>query len=65
MTPHMLEVFNLGDAASRVKFLGTGVRAVHDGVAAIQLVGVVQLFQTLLRHLVARVDDPAIRLLEN
>ena len=62
---YVFEVLDLGDAASRVQVLGTGVRAVHDRMAAIQLVGVVQTLQTFLRHLVTRVDDPAIGLLEN
>ena len=62
---HVFEVFDLGDAASRVQVLGTGVRAVHDRVAAVPLVGVVQTLQTLLRHLVTRVRDPTVRLLED
>ena len=62
---HVFEVFDLGDAASRVQVLGTRVRAVHDRVAAVQLVGVVQTLQTFLRHLVTRVRNPAVRLLED
>ena len=58
-------MLDLVDGTTRVEILGTSVRAVHDGVAAVQLVGVVQTLQTLLRHLVTRIRDPAVRLLED
>ena len=63
---HLVDgVLQLVDGATGVQLLGTRVRAVHDRVAAVQLVGVVQTLQTLLRHLVTRVRDPAVRLLED
>jgi len=63
---HLVDgVLQLVDGATGVQLLGTRVRAVHDRVAAVQLVGVVQTLQTLLRHLVTRVRDPTVRLLED
>ena len=63
---HLVDgVLQLVDGATRVQVLGTSMRAVHDGMATVQLVGVVQILQTLLRHLVTRIGDPAVRLLED
>ena len=44
----------------RVQTFRTGLGAVHDGVAAVELERIFQLVQTLARGLVAAVDDPAI-----
>lgn len=42
-------------------YLGAHRGAVHDGVAPVQLVGVVHLVQPLLRGLITRVNDPPAR----
>lgn len=39
--------------------------AVHDGVAAVEFVHVVQVTKPLFCHFVSRVHDPAIGLLQN
>ena len=63
---HVMEsMLDLVDGTTRVELLGASVRAVHDRVAAVQLVGVVQVLQTLLGHLITGVGDPAIGLLKN
>lgn len=63
---HLVEgMLNLVDGTTRVQLLGTSMSAVHDGMATVQLVGVVQVLQTLLRHLVTGIRNPAVRLLEN
>ena len=63
---HVVEgMLDLVDGTTRVEILGASVRAVHDGVAAVQLVGVVQVLQTLLGHLITRIGDPAVRLLQD
>lgn len=43
-------------------YLGTGQCAVHDGVAAVQREGVLQLGQAFLCELISRVDHPAVGL---
>lgn len=43
-------------------YLGTGPRAVHDGVAAVQGEWVLQLGQALLREVISGVDHPAVGL---
>lgn len=43
-------------------YLGTGIRAVHDGVAAVERERVLQLGQALLCEVVSGVDHPAIGL---
>ena len=53
-------MFDMGDCLGRVQTLGAGLGAVHDGVAAIELEGILQLVQTLRRGLITAVDDPAI-----
>ena len=48
------------DGLARVKTLGAGLSAVHDGVAAVQLEGVVQLSQALGGALVTTVLNPSV-----
>jgi len=55
-------LFDVRDGLAGVQVLGAGLGAVHDGVAAVQLEGVVQLRQTLFRELVPRVLDPPVSL---
>mmetsp|Transcript_30631 Transcript_30631/g.99585 ORF Transcript_30631/g.99585 Transcript_30631/m.99585 type:complete len:223 (+) Transcript_30631:1890-2558(+) len=54
--------FDRGDLARGVEPLRAHLAAVHDGVAAVKLEGVVDGVQALLRRRVAAVDDPAVRL---
>lgn len=58
-------MLDLVNGATRIEVLGASVGAVHDSVAAIELVGVVQTLQTLLGHLVSRVGDPSVGLLQD
>ena len=58
-------MLDLVNRATRIEVLGTSVGAVHDSVAAIELVGVIQTLQTLLGHLVSRVGDPSVGLLQD
>lgn len=59
------EVLDLEDGPAGIQLLGARVRAVHDAVTAEEAVGVVQIADALLRHLVARVHDPAVGLLQH
>lgn len=52
-------LLQLGDCLARVEPLGTGLGAVHDGVAAVELECVIQLGESLFGQLVPRVVDPA------
>lgn len=61
----MKSMLNLVDGTTRVQVLRTSMSTVHDGMATVQLVGVVQVLQTLLRHLVTGIRNPTVRLLEN
>src|SRR5262249_61243581 len=56
------QLLDLADRLGRVEALGTGSRAVHDGVAAIQAEGILELVEPLAGALVAAVGDPAISL---
>ena len=49
----MNRMLDLVNGATRIEVLGASVSAVHDSVAAIELVGVIQTLQTLLGHLVS------------
>src|SRR5690606_23730968 len=51
-----------GDGLGRVQPLRANLGAVHDGVAAIELEWILEVVETLLRGLVAAVDQPAIGL---
>ena len=61
----MNRMLDLVNGATRIEVLGASVSAVHDSVAAIELVGVIQTLQTLLGHLVSRVGDPSVGLLQD
>mmetsp|Transcript_18571 Transcript_18571/g.62244 ORF Transcript_18571/g.62244 Transcript_18571/m.62244 type:complete len:207 (-) Transcript_18571:347-967(-) len=62
----MCEVaLDLLDGLARVEVLRARLRAVHDGVAAVHLVGVVQEGEALLGGGVTRVGDPPVRLEEH
>src|SRR5690242_2124511 len=59
------ELLGLRDRLGRAQPLGADVRAVHDRVAAIKAVRVLQLVQALARRFVAAIGDPAIGLEQN
>jgi len=56
---------DLGNGLSGVEVLGAGVGAVHNGVALVELEGVVQSSQTLLALGVTRIGNPAVGLHEH
>src|SRR5213075_2624137 len=56
------ELLDLRDRLRGIEALGTGARAVHDGVAAVQAERVLERVEALARGLVARVHDPAVGL---
>mmetsp|Transcript_7869 Transcript_7869/g.17132 ORF Transcript_7869/g.17132 Transcript_7869/m.17132 type:complete len:262 (+) Transcript_7869:175-960(+) len=58
-------LLDLRHGLARVESLGTGLGAVHDGVAAVQLERIVQLGEALCGQLVSGVLDPAVRLHEH
>ena len=63
---HMVDsVLQLVDRATRVEVLGASLGAVHDSMATVELVGIIQALQTLLRHLITGIGNPAVSLLEN
>ena len=41
------------------------MRAIHNGMASIQLIRIIQTLQSLLGHLITRIRDPPIRLLQD
>src|SRR4029077_4999621 len=45
-----------------VEMFGAGLGAIHDGVAAVEAERVFQIVEPLAGRLVARIDDPALRL---
>mmetsp|Transcript_19832 Transcript_19832/g.38873 ORF Transcript_19832/g.38873 Transcript_19832/m.38873 type:complete len:288 (-) Transcript_19832:50-913(-) len=57
-------VLDLGNSATRVEVLRAGLTAVHDGVAAEELEGVIEGLKALLGGLITRVIDPAESLLK-
>ena len=56
------QLLDLADRLRRVQALRAGARAVHDGVAAVQLERIFQVVQARAGVLVARIDDPAVGL---
>ncbi len=59
------QLLDRGNRLGRIEALGTGARAVHDSVAAVQLELAFQIVQARTGILVARVEDPAIGLQQN
>ena len=58
-------VLKLVDGTTRVKILGTSIGTVHNGVATIELVGIVQILQTFFGHFITRIGNPTVGLLED
>jgi hypothetical protein len=57
---HLL--LDFGNRLARVETLWAGARAVHDGMATVQLEVVVESLQAIFCRLITRVDDPAVGL---
>ena len=53
---------DLGNGLGRVEVLRAGLGAVHDGVAAVEAERVFEIVEPLAGRLVARIDEPALRL---
>ena len=58
----MLELVN---GATRVQVLGASLGAVHNCVATVKLVSIVQVVQTLLGHLITGIGNPTVSLLKD
>merc|ERR1719253_2282931 len=59
---HLLQ---MSDGLRRVETLGTACSAIHDTMATVELHGIVQPGQTLVGHVIARIDDPTVGLLQH
>jgi len=58
-------LLDLSNGLSGIQVLWTNLGTVHNGVATIQLEGIVQIVQSFLCHLVTRILDPSVRLHQN
>ena len=54
------DFFDLADGAGGVEMFGANVYAVHDGMAAEQAVGIVEVVQTFVGDGIASVSDEAV-----
>ena len=61
----MNRMLNLMNRSSRIQVLRASMRAIHNGMASIQLIRIIQTLQSLLGHLITRIRDPPIRLLQD
>src|SRR5262245_40195413 len=62
LTTRHHELLDLRNRLRGIQSLRTGLRAIHDGVAAIETEWILEIVEALARRLVAAVGDPAIRL---
>ena len=60
MTRQLL--LDIGNRLTRIQVLGTNLGTVHDGVATIQLEGIIEFCQTFLGLAIAAVFNPAVGL---
>lgn len=60
--PHPRQQASTSSGRPRLPYLGAGLCTVHDGVAAVEREGVLQLGQALLCEFISGVDHPAISL---
>ncbi len=56
------EFLYLANCLARIKVLGTGVGAIHYGVATVEFEGIFKLIESFARRLVAAVNDPSVGL---
>ena len=61
----MASMLELVDGTTGIKILGTSIGTVHNGVATVELVGIVQILQTLFGHFITRIGNPTVGLLED
>lgn len=61
----MASMLELVDGTTGVEILGTSIGTVHNGVATVELVGIVQILQTLFGHFITRIGNPTVGLLED
>ena len=61
----VVSLLDLRDGLARVESLWADLCAVHDGLAPVELEGLVQLLQSLIRGLVSAIDDPPVGLEED
>src|SRR5262245_14170040 len=59
------QLLEFGDGLGRIEALGTRLRTIEDGVAAVEAERVLEIVETLARRLVAAVDHPAVSLQQN
>ena len=59
------QVFDVGNGPPGIEVLRTGACAIHDRMAAIQLECIIEIFEPLFCHLISRVYDPSIGLLQD
>src|SRR5271156_6734084 len=57
MSHHSLD---FADGLGGIEILGAGLRAIHDGMAAVQPEWILELVETFSGSLVAAIDDPAV-----
>ena len=58
-------MLNLVNGTTRIQVLGASLGAVHNSMATVQLVGIIQVMQTLLSHFIAGIGNPTVGLLED
>src|SRR4249919_1561209 len=56
------QLLDLADRLRRIQAFRAGARAIHDGVAAVELERILEIVEARTGVFIARVDDPAIRL---
>ena len=56
---------DLLDGFTRVQVLGASVGAVHDLMASVELVGIVDVGKSLVSVVITGIGDPSVGLLEN
>ena len=61
----MASMLELVDGTTGVEILGASIGTVHNGVATVELVGIVQILQTLFGHFITRIGNPTVGLLED
>src|SRR6476659_5170024 len=60
--PRQHHLLDLTDRLGRIQTLRARARAIHDGVAAIELEGILKVVEPLARVFVARIHEPTVRL---
>ena len=58
-------ILKLVNGTTRIQVLGTSLGAVHNSMATVKLVSIIQVMQTLLGHLIAGISNPTVGLLED